>query len=538
MRTRPLITAVAAASLALAVTPALSGAAAAAPTTPGTPPASSAPVAQKALDEVAALLAAHQAGTGASDEASDLTLALLDLRKHLPQLDAADRRQARALLARPDGSASATADPTAARWTGDERTQARSTCDDTATYGDNPFCVHWVPRYHADGTTLTTNGSGAASRQYSTLDAVRKTVDEMKLVWNSEITQMGYAAPPGDGHLGESGLLSPSNRLDVYLADAGAAGVYGYAVPETDNVSSYGYLVLDNDFSLQQFPSSTTTSDEAREVTTAHEFFHLVQFGYDSWENAWLMESTATWMEEQVHDDVDDNRQFIPAGSEKWPAKPLDTFDSAGAQYGTWVFHQLVTEHLGTAVVRHVWEYAAQGPTPTATQDPYVVRDNARWALNAALTDAGSSLFREFRAFSAGGIAPSRFWSEGSAFPYASITRSWALGIDARSIPSGSVTVDHLAGADFKFTPKSGLDSTWRIGIKVDAPNHGGTAYALVIWTDGHVTRTPIDLDSTGYARRVLPFSSASIRTIGLAVANAGTGEDMKISLAASIFRS
>jgi hypothetical protein len=35
-------------------------------------------------------------------------------------------------------------------------------------------------------------------------------------------------------------------------------------------------------------------------VTAAHEFFHAVQFAYDIGEDGWLMESTATWMEEHV----------------------------------------------------------------------------------------------------------------------------------------------------------------------------------------------------------------------------------------------
>ncbi|MCH7733225.1 MAG: hypothetical protein IIB44_12085, partial [Candidatus Marinimicrobia bacterium] len=50
---------------------------------------------------------------------------------------------------------------------------------------------------------------------------------------------------------------------------------------------------------------------EAVQVSVAHEFFHSIQFGYDGWEAVWLLEATATWMEDEVFDDVNDNYQYL-----------------------------------------------------------------------------------------------------------------------------------------------------------------------------------------------------------------------------------
>ena len=52
----------------------------------------------------------------------------------------------------------------------------------------------------------------------------------------------------------------------------------------------------------------------ALQVTAAHEYFHLVQFGYDINEDGWIMESTATWAEDEVFDSINDNAQYLREG--------------------------------------------------------------------------------------------------------------------------------------------------------------------------------------------------------------------------------
>ena len=113
---------------------------------------------------------------------------------------------------------------------------------------------------------------------------------------------------------------------DVYLANLGPLGLYGYCAPEdglAGQLNRYtAYCVLDDDytgFPLGPFPSL--------QVTAAHEFFHAIQFNYDTFEDRWLMEATATWMEERYADAVDDNRQYIKYGQTRKPGIPLDTFE-------------------------------------------------------------------------------------------------------------------------------------------------------------------------------------------------------------------
>ena len=61
------------------------------------------------------------------------------------------------------------------------------------------------------------------------------------------------------------------------------------------------------------------------------------------------MESTATWMEERIATNVNDNRQYFPWSQIYAPYVPLDAFSrTAGYQYGNWVFW----EYLSTQVRR------------------------------------------------------------------------------------------------------------------------------------------------------------------------------------------
>ena len=50
-------------------------------------------------------------------------------------------------------------------------------------------------------------------------------------------------------------------------------------------------------------------------------------------EDLWLLETTATWVEEQVYDDINDNRQYLPVSQIYAPNIPLDAFSrNAGFQ--------------------------------------------------------------------------------------------------------------------------------------------------------------------------------------------------------------
>ena len=154
--------------------------------------------------------------------------------------------------------------------------------------------------------------------------------------------ELGYRAPLGDGtHGGDS-------KLDVYLKDLGT-GLYGYCAAEyrKKGRTASGFCVLDNDYAAAQFPTRTPENNLA--VTAAHEFFHAMMYSYDYNEDPWMLESTATWMEEQVADDVNDNRQYLQYSQLQAAYVSLDAFSSTyGFQYGNWIFWEYLTSRWST----------------------------------------------------------------------------------------------------------------------------------------------------------------------------------------------
>src|SRR3546814_12631173 len=94
---------------------------------------------------------------------------------------------------------------------------------------------------------------------------------------------------------------------------------------------------------------------DSMKVTLAHEFLHLSQFSTDVTEDQWLMEGTATWIEEQIHDDINDNRQYLSMSSLRVQQMPLDHPDG---WYGNWIFFEHLTKSYGAGIVPEIWHEA------------------------------------------------------------------------------------------------------------------------------------------------------------------------------------
>ena len=91
----------------------------------------------------------------------------------------------------------------------------------------------------------------------------------------------------------------------------------------------------------------THTPLENLQVTAAHELFHAVQFAYDYYEDGWFMEATATWAEDELFDDVNDNVQYLRRSPITLPGRPMDKFEDDGVfHYGVWIFFRYLTERM------------------------------------------------------------------------------------------------------------------------------------------------------------------------------------------------
>jgi hypothetical protein len=441
-------------------------------------------VATQALGAARAAFGAEPAAARRTARAArpDATLALRDLFMALPRLDADQRQQAQSLLARPtDGGSDPLGDGYAV--------QGRRKCKLN-------ICLHWVP---------------------STADAppsqawVKENLTFMNKVWRAEVDGLGYRKPVTDGSRGGNG------KFDVYLKELGSRGLYGYCTPERrahgQKWLASGYCVLDNDFAEAQYGAPPR---ESLRVTAAHEFFHAVQFAYDYGEDPWLMEASATWMEERVADSVNDNRQYLPYGQVGAPAQPLDQFDQQGFnQYGNWSFVEYLSSRYGNGIVRSIWTRAGEYDGAGHQYSTNAVKD--------ALGKRGG-FTNVYRSFAAGNVVSSRTYAEGGKWPSAPATSAWTLSQDAAR-HDANVRVNHMASRNVVVRPAAALkDKRWKLEVRIDGPA-GATspAASLVVRTKHGVNKRVINLSGEGKGGTRIGFTSKNVLSATVVLVNAST---------------
>ncbi|WP_134742031.1 MXAN_6640 family putative metalloprotease [Nocardioides sp. 503] len=413
----------------------------------------------------------------------DATLALRDLFDARGRLSDDDQRQADRLLARPTDGA---ADP----YQNGYSVPATRKCA-------RKVCLHWV--------------TSTADAPPSTAWAM-KSLGMMSKVWKYEVGRLGYRKPPADRR-------HPSGpKFDVYLKELGNQFIYGYCAPEyvvpgTRRVAS-GFCVLDNDFAQAQFGAPPLTS---LRVTAAHEFFHAIQFGYDFREDTWLMESTATWMEEQFADSANDNRRYLPYGQVAQPQVSLDLSQpNSSAQYGNWAFWEYLSRRHGRSVVQKVWKQA--GAYRGAGR-----RDSTP-ALRAVLRKRGG-FEKVFTAYAAANAIAARAYPEGKAWPAARAAAKLTLGRSARRAVVRT-RVDHMAAKHVVFRPDTSLKGRkWRLRVAITAPRRavGGRAYLIVKTARGKWVKRPVALNRRGRGVTSFSFSRRTARSAVLTLVNTST---------------
>jgi len=179
-------------------------------------------------------------------------------------------------------------------------------------------------------------------------------------VWTMEIDTLMYPPPPSDGANGGD------SRYDVYMHNLGA-GYYGMTYPETqlNNRQWTSYIEVDNDY--VGFEGYEGRPLEALKVTAAHEFFHSIHFGLDSYEydyrdnqqsqpQPWWLEATAVWMEDVIYPDINDYLIYLPYFF-NYPRIGLGNFEGASGNhpYASCVWPRYLDKKFGRDVIRQIW---------------------------------------------------------------------------------------------------------------------------------------------------------------------------------------
>ncbi|MCL6582099.1 MAG: hypothetical protein K6U11_00530 [bacterium] len=102
----------------------------------------------------------------------------------------------------------------------------------------------------------------------------------------------------------------PSQKTEVFILNIAA-----YGITSADDRGAY--ILVSNDYQWdRENLDSEGKKAGAMKVTAVHEFFHVVQAGYDQWptspvDNMWWEENTAVWIEDELYDEVDDYLNYL-----------------------------------------------------------------------------------------------------------------------------------------------------------------------------------------------------------------------------------
>lgn len=448
--------------------------------------------AEQALETVQEIVeTAPSATTTDATTGADLTMALRDLAITRDDLPTSLQDDAARLLARPGtgyrpppGSG------------GIECTNGSGlpcyTAPEAAPLCGSGICVRYV-----QGAYAPTTGSDAPAPGYPAA-----VLNVMKNV-ASRYVAAGYRTPVSDG-----------SEFDVYLADLGKRGLYGYCTTDqrvAGHVTAAAYCVLDNDYA--EFGSVPGPLGNLQ-VTAAHEYFHAVQFAYDVNEDGWLLEATATWAEDEVYPDINDNRQYLKGGPLGQPAQSMDHRRGI-APYGAWIFFRYLSEHYPAVngpggmptIVKDIWDLAAG-------------QANSRQAINAALAARGTDLRTQFGWFAAANRRPALNYAEGVYYPRARLWRGVKLSSSRRSA-SDSVEVKHLASRTIRF--KSKVRGKAHLRVHVNGPKRTKGGYVLVtIKRKGQAPVTQlVRINRKGDKTKRYPFGK-KVQWVEITFANAG----------------
>ena len=265
--------------------------------------------------------------------------------------------------------------------------------------------------------------------------------------------------------------------------------------------------MLDNDFI-----GYGTAPTKALDVTAAHELFHAIQFAYDDAEDSWFMEGTATWMEDEVYDSINDNLQFLAYSPIRYPTAPVD-LTSDFHRYGSWIFFKYASESLGRDVVRRMWQLA------DATAARYSLQ-----AIKAAVT-ARTSWAPFLATFAAWNTKQPHGYSEASHYPAPAWAGTRVLGKKHKSTGWLTINLPHLSSAPLRVIPASTLKPSKHLTVSVNLPPtaHGSAMLVQRRYKNGTVVDSMLPLDAKGDGHTRIGFNRKFLAYVALIPANTST---------------
>ena len=217
------------------------------------------------------------------------------------------------------------------------------------------------------------------------------------------------------------------------------------------------------------------------------------------------MEGSATWVEDVVYDNINDNYQYLPTSPIRHPRTSLD-YSGGGYPYGSFIFFTYATARHGAATVRRFWDW----------------RSEHRTSLQAIRAVIGASPGRRSSPRSGAGTRCPR-----TATRSAPDTRAPLVAAEDADPGSGHHGLAQRRHPAPRQRGHAGRAGQARAGAQAPAGHHRrppeGTGTAALLqrrFRNGRVTHTMITLGANGNGRTLVQFNRRVLSSIAVVVAN------------------
>jgi hypothetical protein len=351
----------------------------------------------------------------------------------------------------------------------------------------------------------TTDGSQAVDDHDGNLNGIPDYVDQMAVifdqVYDTMVYDFGFTPPPSDNHLGGS------DQYDIYIFNLNP-GYFGITYPEElkgDNEKSVddrefnaisSYITMRNNYN--GFPHSELNSIR---VTAAHEFFHAAQFGYDGWEQFWIMEATAVWMEEAIYDDINDCYRYMI----DWFAEPHRSLvENSDRAYGSYIFFKYIDEHFGGfSTIRNIWDNSRIFDSSRGNFSIRII-DNALRSQNSSFKEALNNMSVANKIFSNEPGADNFTYEESTGYQNFSFNNDQIVLSIKDSVIFNSGRVDSLSSFNLDRFGSQYFNINTNDPVKITLENLDGPQSDL----DLNIIHKTISGDyqvSSGHTQNILP---------------------------------
>ncbi|MFA5792963.1 MAG: S-layer homology domain-containing protein [Candidatus Gracilibacteria bacterium] len=238
-------------------------------------------------------------------------------------------------------------------------------------------------------------------------------------------------------------------------------------------------------------------TEDYLKITIGHEFFHAVQFGYDinfayTYQGINWAEATATWMEDNIYNDVNDYVNYLPDYFTYTDYSIFASISPTGTlfEYGLSVWPKFLSEYYDTDTIQDIWD-SYFGSSVDYESDLRIYD-----AVTEVIDENGDDLDSVFQDFALWNLDLSNY-EEGSSYPEIFV-------IDAEETNTEYALIDEsyapaLFGTNYLYFENTGEGDDFYFHLV--KPEGVAFAVSLVPY-DGSVeisdaVSTIIDMDST-----------------------------------------